>query len=90
MSPLSGSKSSAFAFALAFCSGASLLFAQEQPATAISHQVKEVFEQASKAVVKIHGVDEHSEICGTGFFIDPTGTLYTAYTGGGEAGNFSV
>lgn len=90
MSPLSGSKSSAFAFALAFCSGASLLFAQEQSATAISHQVKEVFEQASKAVVKIHGVDEHSEICGTGFFIDPTGTLYTAYTVGGEAGNFSV
>jgi S1-C subfamily serine protease len=90
MSPLSGSKSSAFAFALAFCSGASLLFAQEQSATAISHQVKEVFEQAAKAVVKIHGVDEHSEICGTGFFIDPTGTLYTAYTVGGEAGNFSV
>lgn len=90
MSPLSGSKSSAFAFALAFCSAASLLFAQEQSATAISHQVKEVFEQAAKAVVKIHGVDEHSEICGTGFFIDPTGTLYTAYTVGGEAGNFSV
>jgi serine protease Do len=90
MSPLSGSKRSAFAFALAFCSGTSLLFAQEQSATAISHQVKEIFEQAAKAVVKIHGVDEHSEICGTGFFIDPTGTLYTAYTVGGEAGNFSV
>src|SRR6201993_156699 len=92
MSPLSGSKRSAFAFAfvLAFCSGASLLFAQEQSATAISHQVREIFEQAAKAVVKIHGVDEHSEICGTGFFIDPTGTLYTAYTVGGEAGNFSV
>jgi serine protease Do len=90
MSPLSGSKRSAFAFALAFCSGASLLFAQEQSASAISHQVKEIFERASKAVVKIHGVDEHSEICGTGFFIDPTGTLYTAYTVGGEAGNFTI
>src|SRR5205823_10902052 len=31
-----------------------------------------------------------SEICGTGFFVDPTGTLYTAYTVGGEAGNFTV
>ena len=41
-------------------------------------------------MVKIHGVDEHSEICGTGFFVDPTGTLYTAYTVGGEAGNFTV
>src|SRR5499427_8531546 len=90
MSPLSGSKPSAFTFALAFCSGASLLFAQQPPDTAICHHVKEIFEHAAKAVVKIHGVDEHSEICGTGFFIDPTGTLYTAYTVGGEAGNFTV
>src|SRR5437667_2332686 len=64
--------------------------AQAESATGISHEVKEVFERAAKAVVKIHGVDEHSEICGTGFFIDPTGTLYTAYTVGGEAGNFTV
>src|SRR6202795_4272644 len=91
MSPLSGSRRSAIvAFAVVFCSGAGLLFAQEQSATAISHQVRELFEQAAKAVVKIHGVDKHSEICGTGFFVDPTGTLYTAYTVGGEAGNFTV
>jgi len=64
--------------------------AQAESATAISHQVKDIFERAAKAVVKIHGVDEHSEICGTGFFIDPTGTLYTAYTVGGEAGNFTI
>ncbi len=61
-----------------------------ESATAISHQIKDVFARAAKAVVKIHGVDEHSEICGTGFFIDPTGTLYTAYTVGGEAGNFTI
>src|SRR5881409_148024 len=91
MSPLSGSKrSSVIALALIFFSGGGLLFAQEQPATTISEHVKEIFERAAKAVVKIHGVDEHSEICGTGFFIDPTGTLYTAYTVGGEASNFSV
>src|SRR5207245_9231171 len=91
MSPLSGSKrSSVIALALIFFSGGGLLFAQEQPATRISEHVKEIFERAAKAVVKIHGVDEHSEICGTGFFIDPTGTLYTAYTVGGEAGNFTV
>jgi serine protease Do len=90
MSPLSGSKRSAIAIALVFCSGAGLLFAQDQSASAISHQVRNIFERAARAVVKIHGVDEHSEICGTGFFIDPTGTLYTAYTVGGEAGNFSV
>src|SRR5216683_8035833 len=91
MSPLLGSKRRAIvASAVVFCLGAGLLFAQEQSATAISHQVRELFEQAAKAVVKIHGVDEHSEICGTGFFVDPTGTLYTAYTVGGEAGRFTV
>ena len=90
MSPLSSFKHSAIAFASVFYSGTGLLFAQEQSAATISQQVREVFERASKAVVKIHGVDEHSEICGTGFFIDPTGTLYTAYTVGGEAGNFTV
>ena len=91
MSPLSDSKGRALvAFALVFGLGAGFLFAQEQSAAAISHQVRELFERAAKAVVKIHGVDEHSEICGTGFFVDPTGTLYTAYTVGGEAGNFTV
>jgi S1-C subfamily serine protease len=90
MSLLSDSKRRVVALALIFCSGGGLLFAQEQPATAISHQVKDVFVRAAKAVVKIHGVDEHSEICGTGFFVDPTGTLYTAYTVGGEAGNFTI
>src|SRR5438876_6966235 len=90
MSLPSGSKRSAIAIAFAFCSGAGLLLAQEQPATTISHQVRDVFERAARAVVKIHGVDEHSEICGTGFFVDPTGTLYTAYTVGGEAGSFTI
>jgi len=66
------------------------VMAQAESATAVSHQVKDVFERAAKAVVKIHGIDEHSPICGTGFFIDPTGTLYTAYTVGGEAGNFTI
>jgi serine protease Do len=90
MSLLSDSKRSLVTLALIFFSAGSLLFGQEQPAAAISHHVKEIFTRAAKAVVKIHGVDEHSEICGTGFFIDPTGTLYTAYTVGGEAGNFTI
>jgi serine protease Do len=77
------------ALGLSFLATISLVCAQEESATAISH-VKEVFERAAKAVVKIHGVDEHCEISGTGFFIDPTGTLYTAYTVGGEAGNFTI
>jgi S1-C subfamily serine protease len=75
---------------LGFFATTGLLRAQELPASAISHQVREVFERAAKAVVKIHGVDEHGEICGTGFFVDPTGTLYTSYTVGGEAENFTI
>src|SRR6266849_5053007 len=79
------------ALALSLCFATiPLVSAQEQSATAVSHQVKDIFEHAAKAVVKIHGVDEHCEIFGTGFFIDPTGTLYTAYTVGGEAGNFTI
>src|SRR5689334_23167567 len=64
--------------------------APQQSAVSISQEVKDVFERSRHAVVKIHGQDEHSDIYGTGFFIDPTGTLYTSYTVGGEAGNFSV
>ena len=64
--------------------------ARAESAAAVSHQVKEIFNRAARAVVKIHGVDEHSPICGTGFFIDPTGTLYTAYTVGGEAEDFTI
>src|SRR6267154_903087 len=78
------------AVALSLFAAISIVNAQEESATAVSRQVKEIFERTAKAVVKIHGVDEHCEISGTGFFIDPTGTLYTAYTVGGEAGNFSI
>src|SRR5207237_8675354 len=78
------------ALGFSFLAAISLVYGQEEAATAVSRHVKEVFERAARAVVKIHGVDEHCEISGTGFFIDPTGTLYTAYTVGGEAGNFTI
>lgn len=67
-----------------------VFYAQEQSAITISQQVKDIFGRTAKAVVRIHGDDEHSEISGTGFFIDPTGTLYTAYDVGGEAGDFTI
>ena len=70
--------------------GSQLLLAQEKGPESISDEVKEVFARAARAVVKIHGADEHSEIAGTGFFVDPTGTLYTSYTVGGDAGDFEV
>ncbi len=72
------------------CLTAPALRAQEDTAGAISREVKSLFERCGKAVVKIHAVDEHSELSGTGFFVDPTGTIYTSYSVGGEADNFSV
>ena len=77
---------SRFSFAFAFLALAILARAQEQPSTtSISREVKDVFDKSAKAVVKIRGTDEHGEFAGTGFFIDPAGTLYTAYSVGGDA-----
>lgn len=74
-----------------FCAVALSAQGQDQTAAdSISHEVKALFDHCAKAVVKIHGVDEHCELSGTGFFIDPTGTIYTAYSVGGEGTNFSV
>jgi serine protease Do len=56
----------------------------------VSHEVRDIYERSRRAVVKVHAQDEHSDIYGTGFFIDPTGTLYTANSVVGDAGNFSV
>src|SRR5216684_764341 len=77
---------------LAFFAAAASLSAQPGPesATTISREVKDVFERCAKAVVKIEATDQHGELSGTGFFVDPTGTLYTAYSVGGEAENVAV
>ncbi len=77
---------------LAFLAAAASLSAQQTPesATSLSREVKDVFERCAKAVVKIEATDQHGELSGTGFFVDPTGTLYTAYSVGGEAENVTV
>src|SRR5215210_3725367 len=63
---------------------------QEQTASAVSREVKEIFERSARAVVKIRGIDEHGKLAGTGFFVDPTGTIYTAYSVGADADDFTV
>src|SRR3989440_1122317 len=77
---------------LAFLAAAASLSAQQIPesATSLSREVKDVFGRCAKAVVKIQASDQHGELSGTGFFVDPTGTLYTAYSVGGEAENIEV
>src|SRR3954470_9302864 len=98
MRQLSGSS---LAVALAVFGGVALARAEETPPPApvqapesstasISREVREIFEKSGKAVVKIHGFDEHGELSGTGFFIDPTGTIYTAYSVGGDTENLTI
>jgi serine protease Do len=88
--------------ALAFVLWFSLLRAQQPPpaseppkptessTSSISREVKEIFEKSGKAVVKIRGTDQHGDLSGTGFFIDPAGTIYTAFSVGGDTENLTV
>jgi S1-C subfamily serine protease len=72
-----------------FLLNVSRLFAQ-QGLNSISSEVKRVFDQAKNAVVRIQAEDEHGRLAGTGFFIDPTGTIITAYEVGGESWDLIV
>src|SRR5437588_12525350 len=63
---------------------------QEPSTSSISREVKDIFEKSGKAVVKIRGTDEHGDLSGTGFFIDPAGTLYTAFSVGVDTENLTV
>src|SRR5881394_3694 len=99
MRQLSGSS---LALALAFFFFLSFLRAQqsvpssdsapapESSTASISREVKEIFEKSGKAVVKIRGTDQHGDLSGTGFFIDPAGMIYTAYSVGGDTDNLTV
>jgi serine protease Do len=95
-------KSVRFAVATAFALSTTFVYADEiTPASvpaqssesstaSISREVKEIFEKSGKAVVKIRGTDEHGDLSGTGFFIDPAGMIYTAYSVGGDTDNLTV
>src|SRR5437762_2225185 len=79
---------SLFALAVFLC--AALTRAEEPTTSSISREVKDIFEKAAKAVVKIRGTDAYGELSGTGFFIDAAGTIYTAFSVGGDTDNIMV
>jgi serine protease Do len=56
----------------------------------LEQQVRSIFEKCRSAVVKIEASDAHGRLSGTGFFIDPNGTLYTSYSVGGESRDIVV
>ena len=74
---------------------APLVFAQESAtapsvAESISQEVRAVFQKCRKAVVKIEATDVHGPLSGSGFFVDPNGTILTSYTVGGESRDITV
>lgn len=69
---------------LAGASSLGTVRAADNPGGEISQAVQDVFKRCEEAVVKIEAVD-HGNLVGTGFFIDPNGTIYTTYSIGGES-----
>ena len=57
---------------------------------AISGEVSSVFAKCKDAVVRIQAVDCYGTHAGTGFFIDPAGTIYTHYSVAGRSWNLTV
>jgi S1-C subfamily serine protease len=45
-----------------------------------SDRVLRVYSERAPAVVRVEARDRHGELSGTGFFIDPAGTLFTLYS----------
>jgi serine protease Do len=56
----------------------------------LSAQVQAVFERSAGAVVKIEAEDDGGQLSGSGFFVDPNGTIYTNYSVGGESHDIVV
>lgn len=53
------------------------LLAEKNLADEISSEVRQVFDERRNAVVRIEAYDRHGKLSGTGFFIDPSGTIFT-------------
>ena len=56
----------------------------------IAQEIVGIFDHSKNAVVKIEAMDSHGLLCGSGFFIDPNGTIITSYTIGGESHDIVV
>ena len=57
---------------------------------AISREVQAIFNKSKGAVVRIEATDAYGPHDGTGFFIDPAGTIYTHYSVAGRSWNLLV
>lgn len=81
---------SALIVLLAFSWRVGTLKAEENVLSSVTEAVQTVFKNARGAVVKIRSSDKHGRCVGSGFFIDPNGTLYTTYAVAGESDRILV
>ncbi len=70
--------------------GAAAAFAEEDLGDSIAGRVKEIFTFNRSAVVKIQSTDQHGRIEGTGFYADPSGTIYTTINALGDGKDITV
>ncbi len=73
--------------------GATICVLQAQQADladSISDRVQNLFRLHKEAVVRIEGSDRHGRLEGTGFYADPSGTIYTLTAAIGDGENITV
>ena len=56
----------------------------------VGTEVNRVFSTCKRAVVRVAATDQHGLHIGTGFFVDPHGTIFTDFSVGGNSWDFSV
>ncbi len=59
-------------------------------ADSLAREIKQVFQTTSAAVCRVIAVDDHGVHNGTGFFIDPNGTIATTYSIGGSSNDITI
>lgn len=64
-------------FLVCLLSGFSAAQGEDNLAEKISTEVRRVFDERHAAVVRIEAEDRHGKLVGTGFYADPSGTVYT-------------
>jgi serine protease Do len=57
----------------------------EETFSAVAKDVQAIFEKNKEAILKIESEDSHGLLMGTGFFVSPTGMIYTSYHVAGES-----
>jgi serine protease Do len=57
----------------------------EETFSAVAKDVQAIFEKNKEAIVKIESEDGLGRLMGTGFFVSPTGMIYTSYHVAGES-----